>query len=281
MTRERLARVALLAYPRGVRAARGEEMIGTLLDVSGHSRAAYGRELAALVGNGLRARSSPSAQPSAARVIADGLCYAGIAMLALITASLVGVSVRFPQTLSHSTQVWHLLLLGGCLSAALVGYDRIAAAGALASIAIVITGPYRGSAVAPLVVEALPVVCFAVMLIMPRYQARRARRIAWLVPIAALGALGHGMGPSSYLVLAPLAVAVPVALARIARDPRLAIACSLLGAEIAMAETAEALQGGQPFPIGLPLTVLLFSAAPLVIAFTARRSHAEHKGDAA
>jgi hypothetical protein len=47
VTRERLARVALLAYPRGVRAAKGEEMIGTLLDASGQSKARYGRELAA------------------------------------------------------------------------------------------------------------------------------------------------------------------------------------------------------------------------------------------
>jgi len=49
VTRERLARVALLAYPRGVRAAKGEEMIGTLLDASGQSTARYGRELAAPV----------------------------------------------------------------------------------------------------------------------------------------------------------------------------------------------------------------------------------------
>lgn len=281
MTREHLARLALLAYPRGVRTATGEEMIGTLLDASGQSKAAYARELAALVGNGLRARSAPRAQPSAARLIADGFCYAGVALLALAAAELVGVSVQFHQTLAHSTQVWHLLLLGGCLSAALIGYDRIAAAGALAWMAMVITAPYRGSAVGPLVaLEALPILCFAVMLIMPRYQARRVRRAAWLMPIAALGSLAAGVGPSSYLVLAPLAIAVPVALARVARDPRLAIACSLLGLDIAMFETTEALQG-RPLPIGLPLTVLLFSATPLVIAFTARRAHAQHPGDAA
>ena len=281
MTRERLARVAMLAYPRDVRAAKGEEMIGTLLDASGQSKAAYGRELAALVGNGLRARGAPRAQPSTARVIADGCCYAGIAMLALITASLVGHTVEFHQTRADSTQVWHLLLLGGCLSSALIGYDRIAAAGALAWIAIVITAPHRGSTVGPLVaLEALPVVCFAVMLIMPRYQSRRVRRVAWLIPIAALGTVAGGVGPSSYLVLAPLAIAVPVALARVARDPRLAIGCSLLGFEIAMFETAEALQG-RPLPIGLPLTILLFSATPLVIALTARRTRAQHPGDAA
>src|ERR1019366_4187805 len=124
--------------------------------------------------------------------------------LALITASLVGFTVEFHQTLTDSTQVWHLLLLGGCLSAALIGYDRIAAAGALAWIAIVITAPHRGSTVGPLVaLEALPVVCFAVMLIMPRYQSRRVRRVAWLIPIAALGTVAGGVGPSTYLVLAP------------------------------------------------------------------------------
>ena len=140
-------------------------------------------------------------------------------MLALITAGLGGVSVEFHQTLAQSTQVWHLLLLGGSLSAALIGYDRIAAAGALAWIAIVISAPYRGSAVAPLVaLEAVPVACFAVMLTMPRYQSRRVRRVAWLIPIAALGTVAGGVGPSTYLVLAPLAIAVPVALARVARE---------------------------------------------------------------
>ena len=251
------------------------------IDASGQSKAAYGRELAALVGHGLRARSASGAAPSTARVIADGCCYAGVAMLALITAGLGGVSVEFHQTLAQSTQVWHLLLLGGSLSAALIGYDRIAAAGALAWIAIVISAPYRGSAVAPLVaLEAVPVACFAVMLTMPRYQSRRVRRVAWLIPIAALGTVAGGVGPSTYLVLAPLAIAVPVALARVGRDPRLAIGCSLLGFEIAMFETAEALQG-RPLPIGLPLTILLFSATPLVIAFVARRTRAQHPGDAA
>lgn len=50
--------------------------------------------------------------------------------------------------------------------------------------------------------------------------------------------------------------------------------------EIATVETAEALQG-RPLGVGLPLTVLLFSATPLVIAFTVRRAHAQHRGDAA
>jgi hypothetical protein len=51
----------------------------------------------------------------------------------------------------------------------------------------------------------------------------------------------------SYLVALPLAIIVPIALARLRRDPRLAIACSLLAAEIAMYETADhSRAGGYP-----------------------------------
>ena len=281
MTHERLARIALLAYPSRVRAVRGEEMIGTLLDASSGSEAAFWRELVALIGGGLRARAAVPARLTTGRVIADGFCYAGIGMLALITAEVIAIAIRYPQAVADSTQVWELLLLAGCLSVALMGYDRIASMGALAWIAIVINARYRGSTLGPVVaMDVVPVVCFAVMLIVPRSGVRRVGRLAWLIPIAALGAASPAVGPGSYVLLVPLAIAAPVALARLPRDPRLAIACSVFAAEIAAFEAAEALSG-QALSMGLPVTVLLFSLAPLAIGFAARRARADDAGSAA
>jgi hypothetical protein len=157
--------------------------------------------------------------------------------------------------------------VSACLGAALIGYDRLAAAGALAWIALLVSAGYRRPEIGMLLVSyATPIAAFAVMLTAPRRRSRRIRRLAWLIPIAALGATAGGVGPDTYLLLAPLGVVIPLALQRLARDPRLAIACSLFAFTVAMAETSQVI-AGEPLPIGLPLTLLLFSAAPVVIAF--------------
>jgi hypothetical protein len=58
VNREELAATALLALPRPLRASRGEEILGTLLDSAGTgSRTRVARELAGLVHNGWRART--------------------------------------------------------------------------------------------------------------------------------------------------------------------------------------------------------------------------------
>jgi hypothetical protein len=266
MRRKRLARLALLAYPRALRASKGEEIVGTLLDASGSSNAAYARELVALIGGGLRVRAGTPGRPGAMRQIADGFCYAGVGMLALNIAVLVGERLELHGAGPGANLMWRLLLLSGCLSAALVGYDRIAGAGALVAIGTS-AAHFTGMQAAA---WSVPAACFAGMLMMPRRQPRRIYRAAWLIPTGALGIAAGGRGPSTYLLLAPLVVIVPLALVRLARDPRLAIACSLLAATIAVAETADAVQGGS-IPIGLPLTILLFAATPLTIAFAARR----------
>src|ERR1700735_5632567 len=56
MKRERLFGVALGGSPAPTRAARGEEMLGTLLDAGGESNARFTRELGALIAAGLWAR---------------------------------------------------------------------------------------------------------------------------------------------------------------------------------------------------------------------------------
>ena len=93
-----------------------------------------------------------------------------------------------PRHRVSARQLIGSLLLAGCLSAALVGYDRIAGAAALAWLALLISAahqaPFAGIEVA---VDAVLAACFAVMLTTPRRQPRRIHRGAWLIPVAVLG----------------------------------------------------------------------------------------------
>src|SRR4051794_13413545 len=73
MSRERIADLALLAYPAGAREVRGEEMLATLHDVRAGSRRGFAREVADLVRLGLRTRATATASVGARRLIADGL----------------------------------------------------------------------------------------------------------------------------------------------------------------------------------------------------------------
>ena len=49
MSGERMAELALLAYPAAVRAARGDEMLATLQDASAGSRRQFVREMCVFV----------------------------------------------------------------------------------------------------------------------------------------------------------------------------------------------------------------------------------------
>ena len=181
--RERLARAALLAYPRCVRRDRGREMIDTLLDASADSVARFVRELAGLARGGLLARAQETLGAGAARVSADGLCLAAVWLVTLFLTSGVGMRIRGPQfgfswdPLSPLS----LSLLGVALVLALVGYDRLAAVAALTFLASAVGGAARydltNSNRIPLLV---PLVCFSALLVMPRRRPRDTRRLLWL-----------------------------------------------------------------------------------------------------
>jgi hypothetical protein len=258
--RERVARIALLAYPSTVRAPHADEMLATLLDASAGSRIAYGRELAGLIRHGLRARGRATADAGMPRVIADGFCLAGVWILTLGLSTLLSQRLRGmhdPLLAAPS-----IALLGVVLLLALIGYDRVAGAGALVWTALrlpELLHAHPGSAgIAP---EVLPVVCFAVLLLAPRRRAVDLRRAGWLaVPALLVATLGPQDG--SPLLLAAVALAailvVASAAALLPADPRLAIAGAVpttcLGIQVA----------ADP---GLA-TVLLIAAAPAVLAVT-------------
>ena len=94
MSGERIAELALLAYPAARRAARGEEMLATLLDASAGSRRRFAREIADLVRLGLRARGSQTASAGARRIVADGLCLAAVWLMTLDVSTLLSQRAR-------------------------------------------------------------------------------------------------------------------------------------------------------------------------------------------
>ena len=94
MSGERIAELALLAYPAAARTARGEEMLATLQDASAGSRRRFVAEIADLVRLGLRARGSQTASAGARRIVADGLCLAAVWLMTLDVSTLLSQRAR-------------------------------------------------------------------------------------------------------------------------------------------------------------------------------------------
>jgi hypothetical protein len=126
-----------------------------------------------------------------------------------------------------------IALICAALAIALIGVDRIAGAGALVWTALRL--PYlmdQHPALGGLVAEALPLVCFAVMVLAPRRRAADPHRLAWLAaPIALVVTFGPPADERSPILLATAALAaiaaVVFALAMLPTDPRMGIAGAL------------------------------------------------------
>jgi hypothetical protein len=285
VNRERIIRVALRSYPRDVRVSTGSEMLGTLLDsTSAESNALLARELVDLVRRGLSARATSTARVGARRLIADGLCYGGILLMAELVYVRVGAYVAGGQSAAGPGGMWEAGLLMAGLGLALIGYDRVGAICALSCFAVVTGVHWRafaqsGSILLPDII--ILIVCFAPMLIAPRRRRPDIRRLAWLVVIAALGAVFYAQrGGLVTLFLPPVIVALPFALALLPTDPRLAIACSLVAAFVGLAGLAQTLQNG-PSTVGIPLTILVLMATPLVLCIAAARTRSIQRRDPA
>ena len=80
-----------------------------------------------------------------------------------------------------------LALLAAVLALALVGYDRLAGAGALVWTALRLPALWDHHAgIVNLAPEVLPVICFCVLVLAPRRRAPDLRRLAWLLVPATL-----------------------------------------------------------------------------------------------
>ena len=242
MTRERLAVIALQAYPAAGRAERGEEMLATLLDASAGSRRRFAREVIDLARLGLRARATQTATAGAGRLVADGVCLAGVWLMTVDVVTLVSWRYRG----MHGPLLgWpSIALLAAALALALIGADRLAGAGALVWTALRLPEllPYHPGS-AGVAVEVLPALCFAVMALAPRRRALDLSRLAWLlVPVALVAICGPSKDEQNPLLLATVALcaflAMLFALAMLPTDPRMAIAGAVGLSDLAVAMVA-------------------------------------------
>jgi hypothetical protein len=239
MIRERIGRAALRAYPPQSRAARGEEMLGTLLDAGEGSSSALARESASLLLAGLRERTALTAGAGSRRLIADA-CPQAIAILTLwlLRNGLLDEIGRYPAS---GRLALALIVLFAVLTCSIVGYDRIAGLAGLALCAGILLfadqhAPLLTRSVA-LALTIVPAICFAVMALAPRKRPPDPLRLLWLAPAAALVAIMHSSGGG----LAFLAVISLAALLRLPTDPRFALACGLAWAALGMGDIAVAL----------------------------------------
>ncbi len=269
MMRERIARAALHAFPPAVRSARGEEMFDTLLDVSAGSRLRYAREIVDLVRSGLRARAIQTVETGALRLVADGFCVAAVWLLTLFLASDLGNRIRgpLPGYPWGPLSPLSLAALGAALALALVGYDRLAGATALAFVATIFADPARHDLTntdrIPLVV---PIACFAALLLAPRRREPDMRRLAWLAFTAVLAvAASTSDDTTAFVFVFALIFLVPPSVGLIRTDPRAALACALSATYFGMRMAQD--RGGP----GLP-GLLFLAAAPLVLTVVIART---------
>jgi hypothetical protein len=130
MSRERIVRAAMLAYPPQVRDARGGEMLDTALDVTRESPGRLPRESLALVRSGLRVRTGLTAETGTRRLTAN-VCAQGVTAwgLLVLTGALqfdriwlsIGVG-QLPRTPRHRLPI--AAGIGGCCRARRLRPDR-------------------------------------------------------------------------------------------------------------------------------------------------------------
>lgn len=266
MIRERICRTALRAYPSEVRAARGDEMLGTLLDVSARSHGAFARESASLVIEGLRERAAGTAKAGSRRLVADA-CAQAVAILTVVLLR-NGGHAALASPGASAALVITLVLLMALLVCVLVGYDRtVGCCGlGLTVAALILADPHapfrtRSVTVALLLV---PLGCFTVMAFAPRARTRDARRLIWLLPAAALAAVMPYSSSGSVEFLAVISAAAIIALPA---DPRFAIACGLAWTALALPDGTLALT----FPRGQWIPAVAGALLMFTIATTRLR----------
>lgn len=268
MKRERIARIALHAFPASVRATR-EEMLGTLLDVSATSGRRFLLELIGFVRSGMQARATQTAQAGAQRVVADGVRLSGVWLLTLFLSSELGNRIRGfdPRGPWHPLSPWSLGLLGVALALTLIGYDRLAGATALLFVATLAADPaWREQTINRRELMVVPVICLITVGLAARRRKLGHRRLAWLAVPAALAAVSSKSDdPTAAILILGLLFLAPLALAMLRTDPRFAIACALplTSFGIQMAQDR-----GGPGALG----VLFLSAAPVVLTIVVART---------
>jgi hypothetical protein len=236
--RERIGRAMLRVYSDDVRAARGEEMLGTLLEAGEASARAFARESGSILLAGLRERAMLVARTGSRRLIADAYCQAAPIWLLFGAANFAAAEQRRPW--AANADVLSLIVLGALLLAALVGYDRIVGVTGMSLIVGLglVIEPHAATRVLTLAILLVPLACCVVMAFAPRKGPPNPRRLVLLVPAVALVLLlpEAVVRGTALLVLVSL-----LGVIRLPIDPRLAIACAIVWSGLGLSDVAVAL----------------------------------------
>jgi hypothetical protein len=262
MMRDWLAGAALRCYPPATRAARGAEMLDTLLEASGDRRVMFVWNVMSLVAAGFGERARASARLSAGRTILEAAKLASVlyACLWLTAALVVLIEPReWHRQSVVSLYVVGLLIVGLAWSQ---GRQRIAGVMGLACTVAVALVVVRGPDLL-LPVSIVPAFGFLTMAIAPTRERPSTLAVVALGALVVVGVL-VGANTSGFGQLIVLATASIAGLAVFPVQPRLALAVAsiwtVIGIElIAFASTQPA------------SSKLLVVTAPAVLAATAAR----------
>jgi hypothetical protein len=273
MNSDRLASLALRAYPADVPADRRAEMLDTLRDVRTATPERYAVELIDLVRRGVRTRADRRGSAGTGRLLADGFCLGGVLIAMFEFGDLGAHYVRgLRDTLVSPLMAIALALI---IAAALVGFDRAAGLGAMIWLVVRLPELYHAKdSVVGVLPSIVPLACFAVMTAGPRRLAVNWWQLGWfLAPALLIATFGPDRpNPALMAVVALAAVAVlgmAVVLAPI--DPRLAIACAApaayLGLQIVWKDQAP-----------IVLSTIFLGALPAALIYAV--AHRRHTNDA-
>ena len=268
-----VARAALRCYPPATRAARGAEMLDTLLEASGDRRGVFVWDVVSLVAAGLGARARVSARWSAARTIVEAAKLASVLYGCLwFTAALV-VLIE-PREWHHQSVVWlcvvGLLIVGLAWSQ---GRQRVAGVVGLAcTVAMAVVVVRRPDLLLPvsIVPPIVPAFGFLTMVIAPTPERPSTLAVVALAALVVVGVF-VGANTSRFGQLIVLATASIAGLVVFPVQPRLAIAAAIIWTAIGIELIAFA--STQPAP-----SRLLVMTAPVVLAATAARGRVIRRG---
>jgi hypothetical protein len=182
MTRAWLGRTAARTYPPEIRAAHGEELIGTLLDAGEHSVALFGRELASLVAGGLAARSRKALSQPLRQISRDLVRWACIVIVARELAGNLA-SLRWGGTFGGSLSTVWLLYAGPALILTVFTAGRDRTTGIIGLIWLYTSIRSHPQPPISIWIEfwVPPLAAFMLMAIRPRRKAG-CERALWLIP---------------------------------------------------------------------------------------------------
>ena len=274
MSRQLIGRALVKLYPAEVQRARGNELIGTLLDAGDESMWAFLANAASVARSGLSERARQELGRPVRQVLAGALCFAAVLSAMSVVAEAVGNSVMWGSTIfsfgSDPETIIDMYVLP-VLILALFTSGRNRTAGLLGLIRVAMR--LHQSPMIPLaeflVTVPVPVVGFALLAIRPR-SIPRAGRYLWPIPAACLAfywstLLGQHSGIG---MLTPILAAIVLLPAAPALVLGLGIDWLLLGLGYLT------YPGGDGFP---GRTVELLACLPAVLLLCAAWRHAARR----